>query len=223
MGGRIHRLGVALGIALVVASCGAASPGEPTASPTNGPDPATYRYSCVGPVGFMPALFDRPGTGELEDHPSAQALRAFLAADRFGLGYLPDAGWWLESRDEREAQYIARLPEELESPFGNVTMQAHGDTWEFAGGGDCRPSIMLAGQTPTTWTLSPNHGLPGASTTEFTVLVAQTGCDSGEDVLRRLLPPAITYTDESIFIVFAARPFQGVTLCGGMSPTPAGV
>ena len=210
-------------LAVTVMSCAAsASPalGSPDA-PANGPDLAALRYSCVGPPGFLPTLFDQPGTAELEDHPSAASLRVFLAEDSFGLGFLPDAGYWLVHRDEREAQYIARRPVENESPFGYLTMQAKGASWGFAGGGDCRPEVLLEDQMPATWTLLPNQPAPDRSTVEFTALVTDTGCTGGEPVGPRLLPPSITYTDNAVLIVFAARPFQGITTCQGKPPTKA--
>ncbi len=219
---RIHVLPIALVLALSLAGCVATGPAggdAATAPPPDGPDPASIRYSCVGPPGFLPALVDQPGTAEIEDHPSAAALRVFLAEDSMGLGFLPDAGHWLVHRDEREAQYIARLPIESESPFGYVTMQAKGATWVFAGGGDCRPAVMLEGQSPATWTLVPNQPPPDGATVEFAALVTESGCTGGDPVGARLLPPAITYTDDAVFIVFASRPHEGMTTCQGVSPT----
>jgi hypothetical protein len=215
---------IALALALNLALAGCAGPSEnsaPSASTPNGPDPATIRYSCVGPPGFLPTLFDKPGTAELEDHPSAAALRVFLAEDSFGLGYLPDAGYWLVHRDDRGAHYLARLAVENEFPFGYLTMQATGANWAFAGGGDCRPAVLLEDLMPATWTLPPNQPAPDRSTVEFTALVTDTGCTGGEPAGPRLLPPSITYTDNAVLIVFTARPFQGITTCQGKPATAA--
>jgi len=218
-----RRLGTQIvALALALAGCAAIDPpveGSALPAPPNGPDPATLRYSCVGPPGFLPALVDQPGMAEREDHPSAEALRVFLAEDSMGLGFLPDAGYWLVGRDAREAQYIARLPADRESPFGYVTMQATGVDWSIAGGGDCRPAVMLEGQSPATWTLPPNRPPPDRSTVAFTALVTEMGCTGGEPVGQRLLPPSITYADEAVLIVFAARPHQGITTCPGTPPT----
>ena len=221
MAGRARELLV--GIAMALAACVAPGAGDPT-PPPNGPDPATIRYSCVGPPGFLPSLFDQPARAELEDHPSAQALRTFVAEDRMGLGFLPDEGWWLVHRDGREAQYVVRLPDDHESPFGYVTIQAGVEGWAFAGGGDCRPLAMLDGRSQVTWTLTKDHPV-GPATIEFPVLVTEMGCTSGAAVGPRLLPPTITYTDQAIHIVFSARPLEGGGggLCIGIAPTPAGV
>lgn len=213
-------LPIALAVALAAcAATGPSSDGAPTVSPANGPDPATIRYTCVGPPGFLPTLFDRPGSAELEDHPSAAALRAFVVEGSFGLGFLPDAGWWLVHRDKRQAEYIARLPAGFESPFGQVTMQAKGALWAFAAGGDCQPAVLLVDMVPATWTLSSNGPAPGRSTVGFTALVTDRGCTGGEPVGLRLLPPTITYTDDAVFVVFSARPARGLTTCQGKPPT----
>jgi len=215
---------MAIAFAFALVGCANTDPSNaavPTATPSNGPDPATIRYSCVGPPGFLPTLFDRPGKAELEDHPSAAALRVLIEEGSFGLGFLPDAGWWLVNRNEREAQYIARLPDGSELPFGHVTMHAKGASWAFAGGGHCRPDILLERLMPATWTLEPNKPAPDRSTLEFTALVTDTGCTGGEPVGPRLLPPSITYTSDAVLVVFAARPFQGITTCQGKPPTAA--
>ena len=165
-------------------------------------------------------LFDAPATAEQEDHPSAAALREFLAADRFGMGFLPDTGWRLVHRGEREAQYIALFPDGQESGAGYLTFRSSGEGWSFAGGGGCTPQAMLDGQLPAIWTLAPGQLPLDSSATQFTALVSQTGCEEGDDRWRRIVPPAITYTDAAVFVVIAARPFHGISLCGGTNPTP---
>lgn len=209
-------------VALVFALVGCGAPQTvPTPSPSNGPDPATYRYSCAGPPGFLPTLVEQPATAELEDHPSAQGLRDLLSDDSFGLGLLPDSGWWLVSRDEDEAQYLARLPDDVESPFGYVTLQPSGAHWAFATGGLCLPEVLFEGRVSATWTLPSNLPRPQPTTVEFVALVTDRICTGGQPVGARLLPPAITYTEKSVFIVFSARPYQGLTTCQGKPPTEA--
>ena len=224
-GRRVRALPIAIALAMALVGCAPTGPeggGSATASPPNGPDPATIRYSCVGPPGFLPALFDEPAIAETEDHPSAAALRDAVTDKASGLaGFLPVSGYWLVHRDEREAQYIARLPVELDSPFGYLTVQAKGANWTPAGGGACRPEVLLEDQSPATWTLQPNRPAPGRSTMEFTALVTETACTGGEPVDRRLLPPSITYTDDAVLIVFAASPLQGIATCQGIAPTEA--
>lgn len=222
-GGGRRSLVLSITVAVALTGCALTGPlGPATASPTNGPDPATIRYSCVGPPGFLPTLFDEQGAAEQEDHPSAAALRAFLAEDSFGLGFLPDDGWWLVERDAREAEYVARLAPERESPFGSVRMQANGADWAFVGGGDCRPEVLLEGQMAATWILPPNRPAPDRSTVEFIVLATDSGCTGGEPVGTRLLPPSITYTEHEVLIVFAARPRgEGGGTCQSKPPTEA--
>jgi hypothetical protein len=217
---RLRRCSIAVALVFALVGCGAPETVH-TPPPSNGPDPATYRYSCEGPPGFLPTLLGQPATAELEDHPSAQGLRDFLSEGSFGLGPLPDSGWWLVSRDEKEAQYIARLPGEVESPLGYVTMQSSGARWTFATGGFCLPEVLFEGRVSATWTLPSNRPRPQPTTVEFIALVTDTGCTGGQPVGARLIPPVITYTEGSVFIVFSARPSQGLTTCQGKPPTEA--
>jgi len=209
-----------LAVVFALGGCGAPDT-PPTPSPSNGPDPATYRYSCAGPPGFLPALLERPAMAELEDHFSAQGLRDFLGDDSVGLGLLPDSGWWLVSRDEKEAHYIARLPDGAESPFGYAILQSNGARWAFATGGFCLPEVLLERRVSALWTLPSNAARPQEATVQFVVLVTDRICTGGQPVGARLLPPVITYTEGSVFIVFSARPYQGLTTCEGKPPTEA--
>lgn len=208
---------VALLWAIAVIGCG--SDPMPTVSPSNGPDPATLRYSCAGGTGFLPSLLDQRGTAELENHPSAEELRTVLIGDSMGLGYLPDLGWWLVSRDEKEVHYITRLPQGLESPFGFVSLQARGGEWAFASGGSCLPEVVLEGRVPAGWTLPSNQPALHPGRIEFTALVTDRICTAGQPVGERLLPPLVTYTESSVYVVFSARPYQGLTTCEGKPPT----
>ena len=218
---RLRNRVIALVLAIVVVGC--AGPTSQLTAPPSWADPGTVRYSCDEPPGFLPALFDKPGTAEQEDHPSAAALRDFLASDSFGMGFLPDAGWWLVQRDDRKAQYIARLPDGNETPFGNVTLQLTAGGWAFAGGGTCRPLAVLNGLSPAIWVLAPGLAEPDRNTVEFSALVSEWACSGGEPVGPRLLDPSITYTDDAVLILFAARPHQGLSTCPGIPPSATAV
>ena len=92
-----------------------------------------------------------------------------------------------------------------EREFASATIENTGGAWKLVGWGDCRPAIVLDGLSRATWTLETGADAPADATT-FTALVTETACTGGQPMGARLLPPAITYGEGSVLIVFAARP-----------------
>lgn len=205
--------------ALVIGAC--ASTPDATVVPTNGPDPSSFRYSCAGTSGFQPPMLDQPGAAERGGDPPAAALRDILATDPSGLGCLPDQGWWLVGRTDTRAEFLAELPPALESPYGYIELVDQGGKWGLASGGSCTPSLVIEGRVPATWVLAHDQPAPNRGTNVITALVTDQGCTGGEPVGDRLLPPFVTYTEASVYIVFTARPHQGLTTCEGKPPTAA--
>ena len=205
-------------LVVTLAGCGPASTYASGAPPT-APVLGEVRYTCERPPGFLPELLDRPATAETEDHPSAIALRTALANDLKALDPLPASGYWLVSRDERVAEYLARSPGTPDWEFASATIGNTGGAWKLVGWGNCHPSIVLDGLSRATWTLEAGADVPAADATTFTALVTETVCTGGQPMDARLLPPAITYGADSVLIVFAARPLvfdEGVVVtCPG--------
>lgn len=67
------------------------------------------------------------------------------------------------------------------------------------------------------WTVDPATALD-ATTTLIPLIVTDTRCSGGTSPQERLLPPKITYSDESIGIAILATPLQGFQACP-MAPT----
>lgn len=233
---RVLRLVVGGAIAVALAAgllgCGAAGSGSgapgsgapgsgtPETSPAapGGPALGEIRYSCDGPPGFLPALLDEPPVAELENHPSAAALRASIEEVGPDIDMLPRSGYWLVHRDDDSAEYLARRVGD--PPFVHVGFQSDGGSWSISGWGDCRPRIVLDGLSQTTWILDPAAGLPGPEATTFTALVTETECTGGQAMGARLLPPSITYGGDSVLVVFAARPLDlGMATCPSNPPS----
>lgn len=209
-----HLCGALL-LALALAGCASTnSPGAPaTPGPTDAPpdeaDLGDARYSCSGPPGLLPSLLDQPANAELEDHPSAAALRAAIAEVGPDIDMLPAAGYWLSNRDDQVAEYLARDPAGAENDFVFASMENQGAGWKNGGWGGCRPEIVLEGLSLATWVLDPDAPPPDADATTFAALVTERTCTSGQPMGGRLQPPSISYGRESILVVFAARPLQG--------------
>lgn len=201
-------------------AAGGTAPAPATGAPGLRPGietPGEARYSCGGPPGFAPSLFDQPATAELDQHPSAAALRAAIAQVGLDIDFLPESGYWLVSRDERTAEFIA-LGGDMGYSQASVANEGYG--WKIAGWGDCRPTIVLADRSVATWTLDPDVPAPGPGSTTFTALVAERTCTGGEAMGGRLQAPWITYTERSILVVFAATPLpEGFHTCPGNPPT----
>jgi hypothetical protein len=210
-------------LVLAVAGCGPTSPppGAPsTEAPPDGLVLAEMRYSCGDPPGFLPTILDDPATAETEDHPSAAALRAAIAQAGLDIDMLPESGYWLASRDERVAEYIAREPAGADPAFVSATLENQGGAWRLAGWGQCRPQIVLEGLSLATWVLDPDAPAPGPGTRTFDALVTERDCTSGQPMGARLRPPSVTYGRDSVFVVFFATPQanQGFATCPGNPP-----
>lgn len=208
----MHRILILSSLVLVLAGCGTTTP-SPTADPTDAP-PAQgaigeTRYSCGGAPGFLPSLLDQPANAELEDHPSAAALRAAIAQVGPDIDMLPVAGYWLANRDDRVASYLARHPAGADPEFVSASMESTGAGWKLSGWGDCRPEIVLDGLNLATWVLDPEAPPPDAAATSFGALVTERTCTGGKPMGGRLQPPSISYGPESVLVVFAARPLEG--------------
>jgi hypothetical protein len=212
-------------LALALLSAGCLAPAaEPTPPADAQPPPAAggeTRYSCGGPPGFLPSLLDQPANAELEDHPSAAALRAAIAQVGIDIDMLPAQGYWLASRDERTASYLARDPRGEEDHFISASFERNdAGGWDLGGWGGCRPEIVLDGLNLASWVLDPDAPQPDAAATTFAALVTERTCTGGQPMGGRLQPPTITYGPDTVVVVFAARPLEGDAFdCPGNPPT----
>lgn len=210
----VRTLGGALVVGLVVMVVSSAC-GTPSASPSGAAAPrdglplAETRYACDGPPGFLPGLLDEPANAEREEHPSAAALREAIARGGPDIDLLPDADYWLVSRERGVAHYLAQAPSDEDIDFVSAIVEDTGAGWKLAGWGQCQPQIVLAGLSLATWVLDPDLPTPDADTTTFSALVTERACASGQAMGGRLRPPSITYADDSVIVVFAAVPPPG--------------
>jgi len=214
----LGKLCSGLVLMLALAGCAPTSPQGETPSTETRPDGlrlAEMRYSCGEPPGFLPTILDEPATAETEDHPSAAALRAAIAQAGMDIDMLPESGYWLASRNERVAEYIAREPAGADPVFVSANFENQGGAWRLMGWGQCRPQLVLDGLSLATWVLDPDAPPPGPGTRTFDALVTERDCNSGQPMGARLRPPSVTYGRESVFVVFAATPplNQGFATC----------
>jgi hypothetical protein len=133
---------------------------------------------------------------------------------------LPASGYWLVRRDDHVAAYIARDPRGADTDFVYASMENNGTVWKLGGWAGCRPEIVLDGLNLATWVLDPDAPPPDAAATTFAALVTERTCTSGQPMGARLQPPSISYDEESVLVVFAARPLEGDAFdCPSNPPT----
>jgi hypothetical protein len=70
-----------------------------------------------------------------------------------------------------------------------------------------------------TWTLASGEA-PGPDTTEFDVVVTETGCSNGRSAEGRIAPPEITYGATTVELDFTVYTEPGAHTCPGNRPTP---
>lgn len=202
----------ALLLAIAVAACAPAtstSTAPPVGATPGVIDVGETHYTCTGPPGFLPSILDRPANAELEDHPSAAALRAAIAQVGPDIDMLPAGGYWLANRDDRVAAYLARDPRGAESDFVFASIENDGTGWTLGGWGGCRPEIVLVGLSLATWVLDPEAPELDVAATTFAALVTERTCTGGQPMGARLQPPRITYGQDTVLVVFVARPLEG--------------
>lgn len=72
------------------------------------------------------------------------------------------------------------------------------------------------------WSLPADEAV-GPETTEFTALVTEVDCASGQSSEGRIVGPEIEFTPDAVIIEFRVRPLGGAQACPGNPPTPVRV
>jgi len=216
---RILKL-MSLGLVLVACVATASPTAETSEAPPAQGGLGEMRYTCTGPPGFLPTLLDEPANAELEEHPSAAALRAAIAEVGPDIDMLPPSGYWLVGRDDRAAQYLARDPRGADTDFVFASIENDGTGWSNGGWGGCRPEIVLDGLNVASWILDPDAPAPDAAARTFTALVTERTCTGGKPMGARLQAPSIVSGADAVLVVFAARPLEGDSFdCPGNPPS----
>jgi hypothetical protein len=157
-----------------------------------------------------------PALAELEPHPSAIALRAFLADPEPEWGFVAEH-YWLAGRDETSAGYVAAW--DGDPDFVYLVLENGPAGWKVSGGGDCRPLLALPDTGPATWRLDPEEGRPAPDATSFSALVTEQSCASGKSSEGRVSPPMTSYGAEQVLVAFGVRPLGGMQNCPGNPET----
>lgn len=179
-------------------------PGEP-----NPLDPALafLRYSCGGhPFGLD--LLAAPGQAELENHPSAEALRQFLAGGAAS-DLVPIGGWHLAGRDTLRASYVAQVAGD--PPFASIDLSFRDGSWHVDGYGQCRPMFEREGLNPATFQFV--DGPPEPDATRMELDVTEVACASGRPMGARLQRPTVVENDSFVYLLFVAKSQDGGQDC----------
>ncbi|HEY7524942.1 MAG TPA: hypothetical protein VH720_14930 [Candidatus Limnocylindrales bacterium] len=195
---------------------GAAGVGE--SAPPLDPDPLDprltfLRYGCDGhPFGLD--LFAVPGRAELEDHPSAEALRTFLAGGE-AADLVPIGGWHLAGRDAESASYVAQVAGD--PPFASIGASLRDGTWTVEDYGQCRPMVAMEGLNAATFRFVGDA--PGPDATRLELDVTEIACAGGRPMGTRLRPATVIETEGFVGLLFTAVTQAGGQDCQGNPAT----
>lgn len=73
-----------------------------------------------------------------------------------------------------------------------------------------------------TWALVPDADI-GPETTEFTAMVTERACASGQSSADRIIGPDIDVTGDAVIVTFRVRPLPGAQECPSNPPTSVSV
>jgi hypothetical protein len=82
----------------------------------------------------------------------------------------------------------------------------------------CLPTVPLEEGGVATWGLAPDSAI-GPDTTEFTAMVTERACASGQTSAGRVIGPSVQSTDDAVTLTFRVRPLPGAQECPGNPPT----
>jgi hypothetical protein len=127
---------------------------------------------------------------------------------------------------ERVAFLIDRIDRgpwgENGGPFQYVYFRGVGDSWSWAGSGDCQPRAYgFAGFAGATWTLDPGFRRPRAPDRVLHILVSQYECSSGRSASGRIGPAYVITDRYEVHIEIQVQTLPGGQDCQGVPPTPA--
>jgi hypothetical protein len=172
-----------------------------------------FRYRCATEDSFTTMdLADATPTDEASD-PLAEAI------GHWG-GWLGGAmDWHVVKQVDDRVLALAPSPgsdfpvEELELTRA-ITDGPGYETWDFAGGGDCRPEAVLRGGIAGRWRLDPRFPAPGRKTRTLHVL-GYVGCNGTE----KTGPARFHATDGAMLIAIPMGSTFNSDACSGLGPT----
>lgn len=88
--------------------------------------------------------------------------------------------------------------------------------------GGCATGMPIDEGGAATWALAPDADI-GPDTTEFTAMVTERACASGQSSADRIIGPGIEVTEDAVTVTFRVRPLSGAQECQGNPPTPVSV
>jgi hypothetical protein len=172
-----------------------------------------FRYRCNAEDSFT-------ATDLADASPAAQAPDPLAEAIAQWGGRMLDEGsdWYRVSQVDDRVLALAptsddRFPvEELE--LKRTTTEGPGyETWDFAGGGDCRPEAVLGGGIAGQWRLDLRFPAPGRKTRTLHVL-GYNGCNGTE----KTGPARVHVTDDAMLIAIPMASILPGDACAGLGP-----
>lgn len=180
------------------------------------------QISCGGPPGWSPSqMLEGISTSRSHDE-LADALAH--GADSFGpmaRDFFPegrDTPWRLLA--ESDGRLTFGLGEwTVDGPAAGAhyfTVQSRGESWDFAGSGDCQLRPLL--KTGVSWAEVTAEGALDRGASVLTVGVHERDCTGSRDPSPFLRDPVLVQTDESVIVYWTSTPPEGGNSCPG-NPT----
>jgi hypothetical protein len=206
-------------IALTVTACGLASPSlTPTPPPESVGIADRLLFHCSEGPSFSSDVFEQPATAEMASFPEAKVLRAFLVTPDAS-GYLPLHGWWLGAADAESMVFVAQ--DRGGVGYVMVAFRKGAVGWLLDSYGACRLRVDLSGGLGNAaWILDPKVPAPAPGDTQFTALVTEEECASGQSAEGRIAEPRVLYEPDRILVILAVRPRPGAQTCPSNPETP---
>jgi hypothetical protein len=92
--------------------------------------------------------------------------------------------------------------------YVSATFERSGDDWTPDGFEECDPLVDFGRESSGTWKLAEE---PAPSDTELVVVAHESRCSGGRKLTQRNTTPLVSYTQETITIVFEVAPPRDVT------------
>jgi hypothetical protein len=209
----VAAIGVAMGLAGLQFRGGAAPRGEADAD-------APIRYTCSADhASFTAADMQAAPRADARDDTATRLLG--MATE----GWLPLGAWRRVVDSPHEVVFLSGAG--LDGAPYAVVHVVPGDAGEFRlndwavdSYGACTPrAVVPVGTSVATWWADPAADPIGPESERIPALVLENACASGRTAEGRVLPPAITYDDNSVIITILVRSL-GNAECPGHPFTP---
>jgi hypothetical protein len=146
------------------------------------------------------------------------ALRRAFATYSDIFGDLSQQPWILAERDGYGATFLSPR----DDGYLEEMVVAGQAGWVPTTLAECQPAQFDVNSVGSAaWALDPAFPAADATSTELHVLVSESACSSGSSPAGRIVPPVVSYAQDTLSITVAVRNVGGIADCPGNPSLPA--